>query len=65
LNAPGASTPRSGCRQRQQRFGSDHGIVGKTDLRLEIDLEFVLGKGAPELETEAAPRLRLGPQHRA
>ena len=48
----------------QQRLGTDHGMVGKTDLRLEIELELVFGEGAPQLETEAAPRLRLGAQHR-
>ena len=49
----------------QQGFRSDDRIVGKPDLRLEIELELVLGKGAPQLDPEAAPRLRLRAQRPA
>ena len=34
----------------QQGFGADHGLVGEPDLRLEVEVELVLGEGASELE---------------
>ena len=48
----------------QQRLGADHRFVREPDLRLEIELEFVLREGAPQFEIEAAPRLCLRAQHR-
>ena len=48
----------------QQRLGAHHGIVGEPDLRLVVQLELVLGEGAPQLHAEPAPRLRPRPQHR-
>jgi hypothetical protein len=48
----------------QQCLGPDHPAVREPDLRLEIQLEFVLRIGAPQFEIEAPTCLRLGPQHR-
>src|SRR5262249_7283275 len=48
----------------QQRFRADHRIVRQANLGLEVELELVLREGAPELEVEAPPRLRLRAQDR-
>ena len=47
-----------------QRLGADHRSVRETDLRLVVQLELVLGIGAPQLDIEASARLRLRAQHR-
>ncbi len=47
-----------------QRLGADDRFVRQPDLRLEVELEFVVGEGAPQLQIEAAARLRLRAQHR-
>ena len=48
----------------QQRLGADYRAVDQPDLGLEIQLEFVLGEGAPQIEIEPAAGLRLRSQHR-
>jgi len=47
----------------QQRLGADDRFIAEPDLRLEIELELVLGESASELEVETAPRLSLRPKH--
>ena len=64
MKAPGRDQAAHRMPPAQQRLGADHGFVGEPDLRLEVQLELVLGEGAPQLEIEAAPRLRLRAQHR-
>src|SRR5215210_3374565 len=46
----------------QQRFRADDSVVGQPNLRLEMHLELVLGKGATKFVFHAAPRLCLGAQ---